>query len=230
MSRIFKSVSAVLLALILVMAIPVTAFAAGGSVTFDGSEKFSFDPGSSYSATDLFDDGFKNVMPGDKISETITISNKAKGYDYIKVYLRAEPHDSDNLPVSTEDDVATMEDFLAQLTLRVYNGDKLIFEASPDELDGLAENVHLGNIKKNKSMKLTVELDVPIDLGNEYANRVGEVDWVFTVEGHNIPTTPSSTPQTGDSFNLILLIGLMVLSAVGIVVLVITSKRNKKEK
>lgn len=32
-------------------------------------------------------------------------------------------------------------------------------------------------------MNLDVELTVPIEMGNDYANRIGEVDWVFVVEG-----------------------------------------------
>ena len=36
-------------------------------------------------------------------------------------------------------------------------------------------------------MKLDVELSADIEMGNEYANRIGEVDWVFIVEEYTIP-------------------------------------------
>ena len=47
--------------------------------------------------------------------------------------------------------------------------------------------------------KLEAVLTVPAGLGNEYAYRVGEVDWVFTVEGFNnekplIPTGQLNWP------------------------------------
>ena len=35
--------------------------------------------------------------------------------------------------------------------------------------------------------KLTVELKVPVELGTAYANRIGEVDWVFVAEEVNDP-------------------------------------------
>ncbi len=34
--------------------------------------------------------------------------------------------------------VATMSDFLAQLTMRVYNGGELVYNATPDQTDGLS--------------------------------------------------------------------------------------------
>ena len=226
-----KRVFALLLTLVLVLAaLPVSAMAAGGSVTFKGkTQGFSFDPGSGYSSTDLFG-GFKGVMPGDELSETVTVTNKAREFDYVKVYLRARTHsNSSNTMVASDPeygkDAVEMKDFLSKLPMRVYNGSKLIFEASPEELDGLSKNVYLGSLEKNENLKLTVELDVPIELGNEYANRVGEVDWVFTVEGFNY----SDSPKTGDEFNMVLMIGIMAVSAVGIVaVIVLLRKRGKK--
>lgn len=226
-----KRVFALLLTLVLVLAaLPVSAMAAGGSVTFKGkTQGFSFDPGSGYSSTDLFG-GFKGVMPGDELSETVTVTNKAREFDYVKVYLRARTHsNSSNTMVASDPeygkDAVEMKDFLSKLTMRVYNGSKLIFEASPEELDGLSKNVYLGSLEKNENLKLTVELDVPIELGNEYANRVGEVDWVFTVEGFNY----SDSPKTGDEFNMGLMMGIMAVSAVGIVaVIVLLRKRGKK--
>ena len=43
----------------------------------------------------------------------------------------------------------------------------------------------LGTFRTGETAELKVELTVPIELGNEYANRVGEVDWVFHVEAYN---------------------------------------------
>ena len=33
--------------------------------------------------------------------------------------------------------------------------------------------------------ELKVVLEVPLELDNKYANRIGEVDWIFTVSEHN---------------------------------------------
>ena len=52
-------------------------------------------------------------------------------------------------------------------------------------MDGLKDNKLLGTFRTGDTATLKVELAVPIDLGNEYANRVGEVDWIFHVEAYN---------------------------------------------
>lgn len=186
MKKLFKSGSALLLALIMVLSLSVTAFAADSSITFKGLEEgFEAQPGSEYTETDLFDN-FKNVMPGDQLTETITLKNQASDCDYINVYLKALVHDEDGNPLSEKvaetETVASMQDFLKQLTMRIYNGTELIYNSTPDQTGALADNVFLGKLSKGEELSLKVELDVPIELGNEYANRVGEVGWTFLVE------------------------------------------------
>lgn len=201
MKRTFRNLSSLLLALVMLLSLSVTAFAADSSITFKGAQEgFDFQPGSEYTATDLFDN-FKDVMPGDKLTETIQIKNDASDCDYIKLYMRAVVHDENGNPLTysepfeqldgkdqanvagqRDETVATMQDFLSQLTMRIYNGTELVYNASPDEAGALVNNVLLGTLSKGESLNLKVELDVPIELGNEYANRVGEVDWVFLAE------------------------------------------------
>lgn len=206
MKRKVNKLASFLLAIIMVFSLSVTAFAADSSITFKGAQEgFDFQPGSEYTATDLFDN-FKDVMPGDKLTETIQIVNEATDCDYIKLYMRAIVHDENGNPLTysepfeqldgkdqsgenqtpvdgqRDETVATMQDFLSQLTMRIYNGTELIYNASPDEAGALVNNVLLGTLSKGESLNLKVELDVPIELGNEYANRVGEVDWVFLAE------------------------------------------------
>lgn len=186
MKKLFKSGSALLLALVMALSLSVTAFAADSSITFKGlAEGFETQPGSEYTETDLFDN-FKNVMPGDQLTETITFKNQASDCDYINVYLKAKVHDENGNPLSEKvaetETVASMQDFLKQLTMRIYNGEKLIYNSTPDQAGALADNVFLGKLAKGEALSLKVELDVPIELGNEYANRVGKVDWTFLVE------------------------------------------------
>lgn len=215
MKRTFRDISFFLLTLVMLLSPRVTAFAADSTITFNGTEEgFDIQPGSEYTATDLFDN-FKDVMPGDTLTENITITNKAKDSDYIKLYMRALVHDENGNPLTynenfentdgkdqtsiagqRDETAVTMADFLAQLSMKVYNGEALIYNASPDELDGFAENVLLGTFRYGESANLTVELAVPIELGNEYANRVGEVDWIFVVEALQNPVpTPTPTPS-----------------------------------
>ncbi len=188
MKRSCKAIFSLILALLLCVSAVAPALA-DASITFGGfSSGFSFEPGSEYTETDLFEN-FKNVMPGDTLSENITFTNAATDCDYVMVYMRAVTHDEDKNPLSTnvaaKETVATMTDFLSQLSMQVYNGDKLIYDASPDELDGLKEDVLLGVFDTGETATLTVKLSVPTNLDNMYANRVGEVDWVFHVASYN---------------------------------------------
>ena len=184
------------LAVMTVLSLSVTAFAAESSVTFEDNKLIVFAPGSVYTDTDLFEN-FKGVMPGDVLTEDVTIQNKSNDCDYIKVYMRAILHDEDGNPISEKvlaelqadtrrgerSELEYMYDFLSQLSMKVRNGSELIYEDTANRLDGLAENVYLGTIHKGETIDLDVELTVPIEPDNAYANRIGEVDWVFTVEG-----------------------------------------------
>ena len=200
MKKTLKLISSLLFTMLLMLNNAVTAFAADATITYTGQDRlFDFEAGSEYTETDLFDN-FKNVMPGDILTQKITVTNKAADCDYINLYMKAEVHDENANPLSegvaaTGENVATMTDFLSQLSMSIYNGDTLLYEASPDELDGLKENVLLGTFRKGESTTLTVELEVPITLGNKYAYRVGEVDWVFQIEAFDDPELEESQPE-----------------------------------
>ena len=226
MKKILKTISALALVLVLLLGMSATAFAES-KVTYEGgAEKFVFLPGSEYTETDLFEN-FKGVMPGDVITQEITVQNNYTKAEKIKIYLRAVVHDEQGNPLSEEvartEDLVSMQDFLSQLTMTVKQGDKVLFSASPDELDGLKENVLLGTFPGKSYTKLVVELSVPIELGNEYANRVGEVDWIFTAE------EVTKTVQTGDDSDLILWAALMTLSLVTAAGVILSLNRKNKE-
>lgn len=230
---------AMILAALAALAVP--ALAADAVVSRKGNDIVIETTGSGYTDTDLFDN-FKNVMPGDERTEAITIKNNVTGYDYVKLYIRAVPHDEQGNPLTysetyeNEDGkdqanaagerdgtVATMADFLSKLSMDVYlvNADgtkETIFSASPDKSAQFTDNVLLGTFAKGQSAKLEAVLTVPAELGNEYANRVGEVDWLFTVEGFNnekplIPTGQLNWPVAvfGTLGALLLVGGVIVL-------------------
>ena len=82
----FATISTILL-LSLILVAPASALRS--SVYFLGqAEKFVFHPGSDWSDTDLFD-GFKNAMPGDKLTESISVRNAAGDCD--AAFRRAGP-------------------------------------------------------------------------------------------------------------------------------------------
>lgn len=190
MKKSCKAIFSLVLMLLMVMSLASTALAASPSITFKGfTSGFDFQPGSEYTETDLFGN-FKGVMPGDTVTETITFTNSAADCDFVNLYMRAEVHDETANPLSEKvaasgETVATMTEFLSKLSMKVWNGTELIYDASPDQLDGLKSNKFLGTFRTGETATLKVELSVPIELDNKYANRVGEVDWIFHVEAYN---------------------------------------------
>ena len=124
-------------------------------------------------------------MPGDSLTEEINIRNATNDCDYVKIYLKAAKHENSSevqAPVLEKENISTMEDFLSQLSMKVTNNGEVIYEASPDQLDGLSDYVSLGKYNPGDSSTLNITLNIPIELGNKYMHRVGEVDWVFMAE------------------------------------------------
>ena len=189
MKKSCKAVFSLVLMLLIVMSLSSTAFAASPSITFKGfTSGFDFQPGSEYTETDLFN-SFKNVMPGDTVTETITFTNSASDCDFVNLYMRAEAHDETANPLSPKvaekETVAAMTEFLSKLSMKDWNGTELIYDAAPNELGGLGSNKFLGTFRSGETASLKVELSVPIDLDNKFADRIGEVDWIFHVEAYN---------------------------------------------
>ena len=179
------------LALLLVACLLSGSALAAASVSYEGgAEKFVFLPGS-----DLFE-SFKNVLPGDELTQTITVRNDKDMQ--VRIYLRAEPVNQ------------ASEEFLSQLTLTVTCKDKEIFDAAASKTAQLTKATLLGTFRKNGSTDLTVTLSVPADMGNEYMSAIGFVPWTFIAE--EIPD--DETPHTGDWFQL----GWWLLAAAIIVV------------
>lgn len=214
MKRIFRSVFALLLVCCTLLAIPATAMAAGGTVTYDGkAQKFIFGPGGTKSPTDLFP-GFKDVMPGDKLTDQIVIKNTGLFSKHIRVYIRAKGGQQNT------------DDFLSQMTLTVKQigktEDKELFQAPADETAQLKDWVFLGTVYSRGEITLEVTLNVPIEMDNDFANRIGYLDWEFKVE-----EIPHEGPKTGDTSHILLLTVVMTASLAALVVLFVFSRKRK---
>ncbi|MBE6617686.1 MAG: Cna B-type domain-containing protein [Ruminococcaceae bacterium] len=186
-----------LLVILLACVLSVSVFADVPEITFSGiRDGLTIQGGSEYSDNDLFVN-LKGLLPGDVATETVNIKNAAIDTDYIKVYLKFEPHDDAKNPVSSAledagETVLSMQDFLSQLNLKVYCDGDLVFNGAPFDPALETGNIYLCKLKYTESAKLDFVIEVPIELGNEYASRMGEVDVVFTAEAFSLPKPPQN--------------------------------------
>lgn len=177
--------------------------AADATVRFENGRLIATEPGSAWSDTDLFD-GFKGMMPGDIRKQDIRIENDSKDCDYIKVYLKAVPLGKDGQPVSpgvrkvlkndtrrgTKDELQYMKEFLAKLDMSVRSDGRSIYSGPADRTGDLAEGVLIGTLKRGEHTDCHVEMQLPVEADNVYADRIGEIAWEFVVEGYDNPTPP----------------------------------------
>lgn len=138
---------------------------------------------------DLFD-SFKNVMPGDQLVQTVQVRAASGNGSSYKVYLYAR--------VCGENTEANLA-FLDAMTLKVsLGGEELdVLNAGED-----AQGVYLGAFARGDEKELTVDLAVPIEMGNEFQNAECYVDWYFYAQqvtsggggdGPDNPPKPTST-------------------------------------
>lgn len=232
--KVLQRICTLLVCLALMTGFDITASAAG-TVTYEGNaQKFIFAPGSEYSPTDLFAD-FKDVMPGDSITQDIQIKNDASNNVKIELYMRSLGAQEGS------------EDFLSKLHLKVsQDGSSNLFDAPADQTAQLTEWVHLGTFYSGANINLNVILEVPIEMGNEYQEAIGYLNWQFKVEelpieiddsqpdqsepGNSEPSADAEglqPPKTGDTSNLILYIVLVCVAGVALTFLLLY--RNRKD-
>ena len=221
MRKLTKTIAGLLVLAAVLFAGALPAFAEG-SVTYDGSAReFIFAPGSAYSPTDLFTD-FKGLMPGDRVSQTITVKNEASKDLKVRIYLRS----TGAQPGS--------EALLSRLHLTVARaGDSdapYLFDAAADQTDGLTDWVLLGTLYSGGQVNLELTLEIPASLGNEFQDAVGYLDWQFRVEELPVEPEDPKPPQTGDTAPLFFYIALAGAGILGLTALLLIRRRaGKKE-
>lgn len=216
-----KRIFAIAFAVALLLSCTTTAFAADGSVTYSGDAgQFIFAPGSEYSPTDLFPN-FKDVMPGDTITQKITVKNDASNKVKVKVYMRAlGAH-----PGS--------EEFLSKLDLLVMKDESdpmaYMFDAPADQTAQLTDWVLLGTLYSGGKVDLNVVLSVSPELDNTFKDLVGYLDWEFKIEEFPIEPDDPEPPKTGDDFSVELVAGVLVGSFVMMILLIVLRRKKKEE-
>lgn len=216
-----KKLIVLLTVCILALSTVMPVYAADGKVTYSGNAgKFVFEPGSDYSLTDLFPN-FKDVMPGDTLTQKITVKNDADNKVKVKIYMRSLGAHEDSV------------EFLSQLGLKVQksadNEMAYMFDAAADETAQLTDWVCLGTLYSGGEVNLDVTLSVPVELDNMFQNKIGYLDWEFMIEEFPIEPDDPKPPQTGDNSNLGLWFTLMLCSGAMLLILLVWRKKDEKE-
>lgn len=186
-----KKILIVLTALFLTLSMALPLSAEHGKVTYDGDAgKFVFAPGSQHSPTDLFPN-FKGVMPGDTLTQQITVKNDASQKVKVKIYLRSLGAHEDSVK------------FLSQLALTVRKSEEnsmsYMFDAAAGEPAQLTDWVCLGTLYSGGTVNLDVILDVSVTLDNEFQDQIGYLDWEFKVEEFSVDDSDPKPPPTDDA-------------------------------
>lgn len=216
-----KKLIALLVIAIVAMASVLPIQAADGKVTYSGNAgKCIFEPGSDYSLTDLFPN-FKGVMPGDSLTQKITVKNNADNKVKVKIYIRALGAHEDS------------KEFLSKLNLKVQKSEEndmaYMFDAASSETAQLTDWVYLGTLYSGGEVDLDATLNVPVELDNSYKNRIGYLDWEFMIEELPVEGTDPKPPFTGDSTSITLWIVLISSIVLMFILVLIWRKKNKEQ-
>lgn len=205
MSKLAKRILAAVLCAALLAGLGILAFADGTdptipSITYDENDGFVFSNATSSNAvsnpasriiwsstTDLLaSSSFKNVMPGDVAEgNSFKISAASDNTYSYKLYMYAK--------VMNE----SYRGLLSNMSLTVKKSGSLLYElvfgtAEQKTGDGKditsADNkILLGSFAPGQSRTFDTTLSVDINMGNEFQDAYGELDWVFVAE--QIPET-----------------------------------------
>ena len=124
---------------------------------------------------------------------------------------------------------ANSEGFLNQmdLTVKAADGSEL-FAAPAGETAQLTDWVCLGTFYSGAKTTLDVTLNVPIEMGNDYANQIGTLDWEFAVEELPVEPTDPVGPKTGDDTPVALYAAICAVCAGAVVFLLATRKKKEQ--
>jgi hypothetical protein len=215
MRKIFALISVLLLILSLSLPLQASTVIYGGS-----SRNFIFDAEGSEAPTDLFEN-FKSVMPGDTLTQKITVKNDASNKVKVRLYLRSKGA------------VEGSEEFLSQLTLQVKKdaegGLAYLFDAAADQPAQLTDWVCLGTLYAGGEVGLDVILHMPVTVDNEFSSQTGLLTWEFKAEELPLEPGDPQPPPTSDEHLPWGWITAGVLCAAGAVLFVLLRRRGRSE-
>lgn len=220
-----KKLISLAVAIILCVCVGTAAFAADDSlcsVNYTNASQFVFNP----NGGDLFKN-FKGVMPGDELSQDIVIANQLATRT-VTIYLRAKIDES-------------YKDFLDNIEIEVSLnkhdlGEKVLAKNKASEAGNLEKAVCLGTYAPGEQGELKVKIKVDKSMGNEFKNAKGVIEWIFSAEEGEEPTTeepitekPTPSPDTGSNDKIGAVLGIVAgLAGLVAIVLIFGKKKDTK--
>lgn len=180
---------------------------------------------------------FKNVMPGDTITQKISIKNDNK--DTVDIYLYALQVDKDGYISDEQKEIADelVKLMTIEITAKSSDGTTKVIYDGPVFGEGDNYNMYtinnaisLGTFAKGDNVDLVATLKVPAELDNRYANAVAKIKWVFTATDEDEPPVPPEPPVvTGENMKFIYILVAVLAGAVLVIVLLSLFSKKKKQ-
>ena len=156
-------------------------------------------------------DGFFNnlggLLPGDSISDQITIDNNSR--NRIKYFLSI---DTKNL---SQEEINLLEN--VDIAIKNSKSDEL-YKGKLLEIN----NILLGIYNSKENGTITFTISIPNNLDNEYSKIATKIIWIFSVREENNSTNPKTWDLRFDWS-----ITLFVFSALGLIIVMILEKYGK---
>ena len=161
---------------------------------------------------DGFFDNLGGLLPGDSVSEKVTILNSSKNIN--NYYLNIENDLSD-------DEKELLEEF--KMVIKDGNGKEVLSTNLSD-----TEKHLLGCFDASEGDTYTIEILLPKKANNKVSKLLAKLRWNFSLEvlsyGEEIP----KNPMTGD-FKFDLSLTVFLFSALGLLIVLILERRNKEK-
>ena len=150
---------------------------------------------------DLFKD-FKGMMPGDSITQTITVRGGNLGRGTAHIYLRTE---YDNGDLTTNGTDLEIEDY-QKLVNSPYVTLTVSYDGKVLNTGRLEQGVLLGAFSEGVEAELEVTLSIDIEAGNELAGLQAGIGWVFYTEYYDLtdPIYPPVLTEEGGHYAYII--------------------------
>lgn len=195
---------------------PEAKTAKASEVVFSKDKKFEF----LSEGQDVFP-SFKNLVPGESISQNLTIANQSS--ENITIFLKPET-DSKKGAGKAEYIEKLLRQY-AKIAITDSNGRSLY--SGPVSASDTGE-ISLGNISSKEDLRLSVTLQLDPSIENEYQELAAGVNWKFAAQGEDgkKTTSTSALPKTGLEVMWPLLI-LGILAVIGALILIMAYTKRK---